>query len=76
MIAANQAIVILDGFLYGHTNTFRSLIAANGLNAFTQRVESEVDGAAEQCREEADKLEVTVIENSSAWLSFSRKSRR
>jgi hypothetical protein len=34
------------------------------LDAFIGRVKSEVDGAVEEHREEAEKLEVTVIENS------------
>ncbi|BGP54494.1 Hsp70 chaperone [Rhodotorula sphaerocarpa] len=58
MIAANKAILILNGFLYGYTNVFTGFIAANALTAFIERVESKVDGAIEQCREEADKLEL------------------
>lgn len=70
MIAANKAIVILDGFLYGYTNAFTGFIAADGLTAFIERVKSEVDGAIEQYREEADKLEISVTENSTGLLSF------
>jgi E3 ubiquitin-protein ligase HUWE1 len=74
MVAANKAIVILDGFLYGYTNAFTAFIAANGLDAFIGRVKSEVDGAVEEHREEAEKLEVTVIENSTGLLSFQQGS--
>ncbi|GAA6014552.1 hypothetical protein JCM8202_001575 [Rhodotorula sphaerocarpa] len=70
MIAANKAILILNGFLYGYTNVFTGFIAANALTAFIERVESKVDGAIEQCREEADKLEVSVTENWTGLLLF------
>lgn len=70
MIAANEAILILNGFLYGYTNAFTGFIAANALTAFIERVESKVDGAIEQCRKEADKLEVSVTENWTGLLLF------
>ncbi|KAG0661269.1 hypothetical protein C6P46_004040 [Rhodotorula mucilaginosa] len=67
MVAADKAIVILDldGLLYGYTNVFTAFTAANGLEAFIGRVKSEVDGACEEHREEAEKLEVAVTVPSS-----------
>ncbi|GAA5982485.1 hypothetical protein JCM10908_006666 [Rhodotorula pacifica] len=43
MIAANKAVVILDGFRYGYTNAYTAFIGAKGLQAFIGRVKSEVD---------------------------------
>ncbi|GAA5986703.1 hypothetical protein JCM10908_003863 [Rhodotorula pacifica] len=74
MIAANKAVVILDGFPYGYTNACTAYIAASGLEAFIGRVKSEVDSAVEEHREEAEKREATVVENSTGLLSFQQGS--
>ncbi|GAA6003447.1 E3 ubiquitin-protein ligase TOM1 [Rhodotorula paludigena] len=70
MIAANKAVVLLDGFLYGYTNAFTAYMSASGLNTFIERIKSEVDLAIEEHDAEAQKLEPSVKEATTGLLEF------
>lgn len=38
LTAANKAVVLLDGFLYGYTSAFTAYMSAGGLNDFIERI--------------------------------------
>ncbi|KPV73687.1 uncharacterized protein RHOBADRAFT_16819 [Rhodotorula graminis WP1] len=74
LTAANKAVVLLDGFLYGYTTAFTAYMSAGGLGDFIERIKYEVTSAIEQKSDEAAKLEWTVKENTMGLLSFQRAS--
>ncbi|GAA5823738.1 hypothetical protein JCM11251_003273 [Rhodosporidiobolus azoricus] len=72
LIAANKAIVLLDGFLYGYSNAFTAYIAAGGLAVFVDRIKYEIDLAVEELSEKVKAAEPTIKENPTGHLSFAQ----
>ncbi|GAA5942817.1 hypothetical protein JCM10213_002959 [Rhodosporidiobolus nylandii] len=72
LIAANKAIVLLDGFLYGYSNAFTAFIAAGGLAVFVDRIKYEIDTAVEALAEKAKTAEPELRENPTGLLPFAQ----
>ncbi|GAA5889291.1 hypothetical protein JCM6882_000697 [Rhodosporidiobolus microsporus] len=72
LVAANKAIVLLDGFLYGYSNAFTAYIAAGGLAVFVDRIKYEVDLAVEELSEKAKTAEPVLKENPTGHLPFAQ----
>ncbi|GAA5969495.1 hypothetical protein JCM11641_008133 [Rhodosporidiobolus odoratus] len=72
LVAANKAIILLDGFLYGYSAAFTAYIAAGGLAVFVERIKYEVDAAVEELSEKAKTAEPDIKENPTGLLSFAQ----